>query len=308
MRRSMRIASCICLCLGFTSASWSAKAADPTTAQCLAASESSLALRNQHKLRDARAQLLICSAASCPEEIRDECVHRMGEIKTAMPTIVFEFKDAAGNDLDDVKVTVDGQLGGNRLGGAALAADPGEHTFVFETVGQPAVKKRYVLREGEKDRRERVTFGSAVATVPPAAAAVAAPPASIIAQSPGAPPSAGGSSGGLATQRIAAIVAASVGVVGLGVGIGFGLDSMSKHDSAKAACPDNPCATKAGVTLWSDAVSAGNYSTAGFIVGAVGLAGGAALWLTGKPASEADEKAGTQIGLGLGSFQLKGVW
>ena len=55
-------------------------------------------------------------------------------------------------------------------------------------------------------------------------------------------------------------------------------------------------------------MSACNFSTAGFIVGAVGLAGGAALWVTGKPASEADEKAGTQIGLGLGSFRLKGVW
>ena len=232
----------------------------------------------------------------------------MGEIKTAMPTIVFEFKDGAGNDLDDVKVTVDGQLGGNRLGGAALAADPGEHTFVFETAGQPAVKKRYVLREGEKDRRERVTFGSTVAAVPAAAEAAPQPPASIIAQSPGAAPPASDSSGGLGTQRIVAIVVAGVGVVGLGVGIGYGLDSLSKHNSAKGACPDNPCSTMTGVNLWSDAVSAGNYSTAGFIVGAVGLAGGAALWFTGKHTGEAAEKPGTQVGLGLGSFQLKGVW
>ena len=113
-----------------------ARAADPTTADCLAATESSLALRNEHKLREARAQLLICSAASCPADMRDECTRRVGEVNAAIPTIVFAVKDAAGNDLVAVRVTMDGQPIAERLEGTALSIDPGAHTFTFETTGQ----------------------------------------------------------------------------------------------------------------------------------------------------------------------------
>ena len=84
---------------------------------------------------------------------------------------------------------------------------------------------------------------------------------------------------------------------------------MSKHDSANTSLTrTSSVPTKTDIKLWSQAVSAGNVSTVGFIVGAVGLAGGAALWFTGKHTGEAAEKPGTQVGLGLGSFQLKGVW
>ena len=124
-------------------------------------------MRNHHKLRDARAQLLICSAASCPGDVRDECIRRVGEVNVAMPTIVFEPKDAASSDLSAVKVTMDGAPLAERLEGTALSIDPGEHTFTFDTPGQPPIQKQFVIREGEKDRRERITFGAAVAAVAP---------------------------------------------------------------------------------------------------------------------------------------------
>jgi hypothetical protein len=76
-----------------------AEAADPTTADCLSASESSLSLRNQHKLREARAALLICSAASCPGDVRAECTRRVSEVNAAIPTIVFEAKDSSGGTI-----------------------------------------------------------------------------------------------------------------------------------------------------------------------------------------------------------------
>ena len=47
---------------------------------------------------------------------------------------------------------------------------------------------------------------------------------------------------------------------------------MSKHDSANTACPAQQCPDKNGVDFWSQAVSAGNVSTVGFVVGTVGLA------------------------------------
>jgi serine/threonine-protein kinase len=94
-----------------------------------------------------------------------------------------------------------------------------------------------------------------------------------------------------------------VGVVGLGLGTIFGLQAMSKKNDAQSECP-NKCATADGVAKWNDAASAGTVSTVGFIIGAVGLAGGAVLWFT-APSGDASK---TQVGLGPGGFQLKGSW
>jgi hypothetical protein len=105
-------------------------------------------------------------------------------------------------------------------------------------------------------------------------------------------------------RRRAAIGAAGVGVVGLGLGIGFGLSSMSKHDDAAKICP-GACTDQHGVDLWNQARSAGNVSTAAFIVAAAGLAGGAALWFIVPSSAPASP---TQIGLGPGTLQMKGTW
>jgi len=281
-----------------------AHAADPTTADCLASSESSLKLRSQHKLRDARTQLLVCAAATCPADIREECTRRVAEVNAAMPTIVFEVKDAAGNDLGAVVVTMDGAPLVERLEGIALSIDPGQHTFSFTAAGQPPVKKDLLIREGDKERRERIALGApALATANSGGVAASG---DLVASGDSSSPGHEVPRTRLGTQRIAAIAAAGVGVVGLGLGIAFGLDAMSKHDDAAHECPLQACTTQRGVSLWSDATSAGNWSTVGFVIGAVGVAGAAALWFTAKPASQ--ETPGTQVGLGLGTVQIRGLW
>ena len=60
-----------------------------------------------------------------------------------------------------------------------------------------------------------------------------------------------------------------------------------------------------GVKLWNDAISAGNIATVAFVVGAVGIAGGAVLWFTGGRESSGGT---TQVGLGPGTFELRGTW
>jgi hypothetical protein len=288
--------------LGATIAGRAAHAGDPTTADCLAASESSTQLENQHRLREARAQLLVCALESCPADIRTECARRFTEVNSTIPTIVFEAKDMAGTDLLAVKVTMDDQPIVDRLEGTAISIDPGVHTFRFDTVGQPPVFRQLIIREGEKDRREQITFGQAPAVVVAPPAVVVAPPPVVALPRPQ-------EESGLGARRAWAIALAGVGVVGLGVGIGYGLASMSRHDQAQAVCP-RMCPDQSGVNLWNQAAAAGNVSTAGFVVAALAFAGGAALWLTGQPnANEAGDKApGTQVSLGLGSVQVKGVW
>jgi hypothetical protein len=275
-----------------------ALAADPTTADCLAASEASLKSGNDQKLRQERTQLLVCASANCPADIRKECVHRVDEVNAAIPTIIFEAKDGSGKDLSSVKVTMDGQILAERLEGSALSIDPGEHTFLFETAGQAPLTKQFVIRESQKDRREAITFGADVASPTTSSEPTGAPQTLPL-------PQASEPSHALGPQRIGAIVAGGVGVVGVAVGSVFGLVAMSKKNDAQNVCPSQ-CATPDGVSKWSDAKSAGTISTVAFIVGGVGLAGGAILWFTAKPTS--DSAANTQLGMGLGTVQLKGTW
>lgn len=275
----------------------SAGAADMTKAQCIDANAKGQELRRDGKLAAAREQFRTCGDPSCPTMLRDDCTKRLDDLERAQPTIIFEAKDGAGNDLSTVKVTVDGLSLTERLAGAPVAVEPGEHTFTFEAAGQPTLQKKLVIRESEKDRRERVTLGT-TDTMTPANSPLATPSGAPPASTP--PPE---TSSGLGTQKILAIMAGGVGVVGIGLGSAFGLITISKKNDAQSACP-NLCSSQDGVNKWSDAKDAATLSTVAFIVGGVALAGGAALWFT-APSSGGSS---AQVGVGLGTVQLKGAW
>jgi hypothetical protein len=283
-------------------AAGAAHAADPTTADCLAASDASLKSGNEHKLRAERAQLLVCAATSCPADIRKECLRRVDEVNAQIPTIVFAAKDATGADLGAVKVTMDGEVLVDRLEGTAISIDPGEHTFTFDAAGQAPVTKKLLIQEAQKERREAIVFGTPATEGPPPGPPGAHPPASPGPLPPSPPPPAA-EGHGMGAQKVLALVAGGLGVVGIGVGSAFGLVAMSKKNDAKSVCPD-ACATQDGVNKWSDAKSAGNLSTIGFVAGGVLLAGGVVLWLT-APSGEA---TGPRVGLAPGGVLVKGAW
>lgn len=296
---ALMIAATVTVCLPRSAA----QAADPTTADCLAASDASLASGNQHKLRAERSQLLMCAAASCPSDIRKECVRRVDEVNTQIPTIVFEVKDSSGGDLSAVKVTMDAEVLAQRLEGTALSIDPGEHNFTFETAGEPPVTKRFVIQQAQKDRRELISLGTPIAAtspIPTSRPTDVQPLASP--QGKEAPPA---HREGMRAQKILALIAGGIGVVGLGVGTAFGVAAMTKKSDAESVCASDPCGTQAGANKWSDAGSAGNISTIAFIVGGVGVVGGAVLWFTAPRTSGGPS---TQVGVGTGVLQLKGTW
>jgi hypothetical protein len=246
-----------------------------TTAECLAASEASLKAETEHKLRDERARLLVCASPTCPAAIRKECVSRVDAVNAQIPTIVFGAKDGTGTDLVNVKVSVDGEPLTDKLDGVALAVDPGQHTFVFEAAGHTRITKSFLVQQSQKDRHEVVVFD----------------PVSTPAAAPADP--------GLGAQRIAAIAAGVVGVAGLGLGAVFGGLALSEKSTAQAACPGSTCATSAGSDDWSRAKTSGTVSTVGFIVGGVGVAAGAVLWLTAP-------RSAVEVGLGPGALRLQG--
>jgi hypothetical protein len=232
----------------------SARAQD-TDSACIAASESAIALHKAGKLIDARKALADCSASVCPDPVRASCQQRLPEADHAIPTLVFQVRDTAGNDLAAVQLTMDGRPLAERIG-AALTLDPGAHTFTFEAQGLPAVTKTLVLVEGVKDRSEVVVLGA-----PPPPLTPPTPPAAEM-----APP---GGRGG--AQRTIGFVVAGVGIAGVAVGSVFGLMASSKWNTAQA---DNSSSDEQSASGLATA------STIAFVAGGVAVAAGAVLWLT----------------------------
>jgi len=256
----------VCLSCALGSVSVTAFADD---AACIAASEQALTLRKQGKLHDTLRQLAICADAACPGEVKSDCSARIGDVNATMPTLILAAKDGAGNDLYDVKVSMDGTQVATTLDGRPLSVDPGEHVFRLETAGQAPVEKQWVLREGDKDRRETVVIGP-----PPPVPAPAPPPA------PGGEQQQPAGSW-WTTQRTLAIVGGGLGVVGLGLGSVFGAFAMSAQNREKSDCgSSSSCNHAQAVEDYNTAGSDATASTVSFIAGGVFLAAGAVLWFT----------------------------
>jgi hypothetical protein len=256
--------------------------ADPTKHDCVAANDGGQDARQAGKLADARERFALCMAPSCPQPVREDCARRLEEVSRATPSVVFDAKDAAGSDLAAVRATADGRLLAERLDGAAVDVDPGEHRFVFEVAGQAPIERVLVVHEGEKARRISIVFGAAVAR-PSATSRVSTEPAV-------EPP-------GINTRRAIALAVAGAGVAGLALGIGSGVASNSKHSALDAECsPSGACPSSAQNDL-SGFRSLRTVSTVGYIVGGVGLAGGVLLWFT-APSQPDGKRAAVWFGPG----------
>jgi hypothetical protein len=272
-----------------------ALAAPPTKEACVAANEAAQDLRQAGKLRDAREKLLVCVSDACPRPVREDCAQRLNDVNAAMPTVVFEVKDASGNDIGAARVTMDGKPLADNVTGGAVPIDPGQHHFTFEDAGGLAhAEQTVVVREGDHDRRVHVVLG----------AAPVAPAASTARASEEAPARVADGS----TQRAIGLVVGGAGVVGLVIGGVFGLVSKSTYDYAfRSECRSNPntCSTQ-GAQDGQTAHTQATVSTIGFVAGGVLLAGGAVLYFT-APKAGAIEIA-PAVGSNGAGLTLRGPW
>ena len=146
---------------GAQEASATATAEGPAApkAECVGQLDRAQSLQSARKLRDARASYLACSAAACPELVREDCSKSLVELDSAIPTIVFAAR-ADGRDVTDVRVLLDGEAVASALDGHAVALDPGAHVVRFERAGGGVSEVRVVAREGEKNRAVSAAFVS----------------------------------------------------------------------------------------------------------------------------------------------------
>jgi hypothetical protein len=236
-------------------------------AACLESASQAQRLKDTHKLVEAREQLRACAATQCPAVVQSDCANWLAELDKALPTVVVTARSAAGVDLVEVKVSVDGQPLVSTLEGQAVPMNPGSHTFHFEGADGASLEQRFVVKEGEKSQ--------AVAVV------LVAAPATAVSSSALAPASdSGGSS---SPWKTVGLVLGGTGVAGLGVGTALGLMAMSSWNNSKnecqsaAICPQHAQA----VSDHDAAVTEGTISTIGYIAGGLLLAGGATLFVVG---------------------------
>jgi len=291
VRYFMLTTASLCFGLGALASIARAEPANVGVDRCVGADTTAQSLRREGKLGAARVDLAICVDPSCPALVRDDCNQRLDELDRAQPTIVLEARDNQGHDVSDVTVEVDGRPFVQRLDGIAVPVDPGEHTFTFEVKGRPpTVTQKFVLREGEKGRREQILLGGALQ---PAAMGGTSLRSSPVDATP------------LGVQRVASLVALGAGLVGAAAGVAFAVEAKAKANDADAYCPRTVCANDAALRMNQDARVAGNLATGAFVVGAAGIAGAVVLWLTAKPSPSSPT---AEVALVGGTLRVQGTW
>jgi hypothetical protein len=271
--------------------------ADVTPGECIDANGKGQSLRRDGKFADARAELDLCNDPRCPALVRNDCAQRADELERAQPTIIFDVKDDEGNDVSEVAVTVDGHPLSDRLDGRALAVDPGEHSFGFAVAGKPVILRRFVVKEGQKERRESIALGAgstsskpAVLFCPPSEKAGPLPVpyapsngTSTVARTHPPPLQTKGDGDARRKDRkTIGLFLAGTGGIGIAVGAAFGLLALSRWSESKQECgTPTACSNHAqAVGAHDAALTYGATSTVTFIVGGLLAAGGIGLFFS----------------------------
>jgi hypothetical protein len=265
----MRVGGFACW-LGVMTLASSALADD---AACVSATEKAFTLRQQGKLHAALKELATCTDASCPDEVKQECIKRISEIDAVMPSLILEAKDLVGNDLADVNVTIDGVAFATTLDGRPITVDPGDHKFHFTFFQAPPLDKALVIREGERDRRETV----------------------VIQISPPKPPPFWG------PTRVVALTTGVLGLGALAVGGVFGGFAISAQNQEKSDCAQNCNRYAQALTDYNYAQTNATAATVMFVIGGVLVATGVVLWIAAPRSSVA-------VGVGSGAMMLRGTF
>ncbi len=201
--------------------------ADPKVV-CSQAFEQAQRQRNESHYVAANQEVLKCANPACGEALFQECTKLYTELQGAIPSVVFAARDKNGNELSDVRVTIDGQPFTEQLDGKPVQLDPGSHTFGFTAQDYPPIERVAVIRAGERFRPVSVVFERPEVATPKAPEPVTAPAAAPLPAEPGA-----------RKVPIATYVLGGVGVVAVGGFVGFRLVGSSDYDQLERDCAPN---------------------------------------------------------------------
>jgi hypothetical protein len=204
----------------------------------------------------------------------------MGEVNASLPSIVIGAKDADGKDILDLKVSIDGTLVTEHLGGRALPIDPGRHKMRYEKEDGAVVEEDILVGEGTKNREVSVVFPSLKSGATSSAGGTTAP------TTEGKGPSTGNT-----------VFGTVLSVVGAGaLATALALDVST--NSSVTALRNSPCGTHVPPDCSASQVSGFelDYDMAGVALGVGIVAIGVATWVfiahpLGTPASGPSQTA-----------------
>lgn len=223
------------------------------------------------------------SSAQGNREREREATARAEALVSRVPTLLVSVPQSAPAALelylDQVLLTPAQQQG-------AIPLDPGPHTLRASAPGRKPWRTDWVVTgEGRVTRIAvpELEQWTAFAPRPPAAAPASREP----------------------TRRWA-LAPAGVGVVGVVGGSVFGLRSQRKHDESYDLCPAKYCDDPDGIRAMEQARSAGRISTAGFVLGGLGLATAGVLWFA--PWRKGRPRGPSTLGVGGDGLVFQGRW
>lgn len=181
---------------------------------CLSSHENAQLARMGARFLASVRELNACSSPLCPEAVRTDCLLWSQELKLLIPTVIVIAEDDSG-DMAEARVLVDGKVIRESLDGRPIALDPGTHLIAVELPDGQTRGERIVLAEGERERR--IIFN--LKSVPRGVASVGSHPTRTIRPVPQA-----------------VYVLGATAIVGLGLGVGFGSDALSKSRTALDTC------------------------------------------------------------------------
>lgn len=327
----MLSALCFSLALAIGSVASDAHAADPATAQALF--DSAKKLMSQEKWAEACPKLeesqrldpgggTLLHLASCREHEgktatawahyqdalsaakrdnrKDRAKYAQKQLDLLVPKLhKLRVKVASKTKkLPGLKITRDDTNVGEAQWGEAFPIDPGSHTISAHADGFKAWTSKIEIPTSSGDTNVEVpeleTEQAQAQGAPPSVTISEKPPATEAPKPP--PPLVATNEGG--TQRAIGLAVTGLGVVGLGVGIVFGMMAISKSDKADRLCGVGvkECADREGFDASNESQADGTVATIAFIAGGVLTAGGLSIFFTAPSASSS---RGASAGLGF---------
>lgn len=182
--------------------------------------------------------------------------------------------DVPGAPPQGLEIRRDNVVLGSAAWGTSTPIDPGVHRIVASAPGRQNYQTQVTAIEGKTARIVIPTLAPTVTPQEPVAMVT-----TTSAETPATTYMEPDNKRDGSTQRTIGWVVGAIGVGALGVGAGFGIDSLQKRERSDDHCTGNAC-DETGVSLRDRAITSGNIATATTIGGAAAVLGGLVLVLT----------------------------
>jgi tetratricopeptide (TPR) repeat protein len=203
--------------------------------------------------------------------------HAAGKVKQLLEEVTSRIPTVSVKVLQPAAPSVTVELDGKTVdpSGGPVPLDPGYHQLTAKAAGHQELSREISLAE-----RASETVEIKLVALKPA----------------GDEEEEEDEGGGGSIGKWPAVLSWGVGVVGLGLGVGFGVAAINETNALLTdyGCVENRCPPEAQDDLDTSKLH-GNIATAGFVIGGVGVVLGTVLWLADDASEEPEGAEGAEL-------------